>query len=78
MLKQRDSPIPVPSPTDFVVKNGSKMRSRMFRGTPGPLSEIVISALASCRSARVAMRMTRREVTDMRACRALSIRLLST
>ena len=29
-------------------------------GTPGPLSEIVISALASCRSARVAMRMTRR------------------
>ena len=70
---QRDSPMPVPSPTDFVVKNGSKMRWRMFGGTPGPLSEIAISAIPSFRSARVERRMTRRGATDIRACRALSM-----
>src|SRR5687768_15863295 len=31
-------PRPVPLPASFVVKNGSKMRARSSRGTPGPVS----------------------------------------
>src|SRR5690606_30708242 len=39
------SPCPVPLPTGFVVKNGSKMRSRMPSGIPAPVSSMVMSAL---------------------------------
>lgn len=37
-------PCPVPRPTSLVVKNGSKMRSRMLSGIPAPLSAIVMSS----------------------------------
>ena len=36
-------PRPVPSPTFFVVKNGSKIRGTTSRGMPGPLSATVIT-----------------------------------
>ena len=38
MLRQVERPRPVPLPTGFVVKNGSKMRRRTAAGIPGPLS----------------------------------------
>ena len=36
-------PNPAPLPTSLVVKNGSKMRSWISSGMPGPLSEISTS-----------------------------------
>src|SRR5713101_8527396 len=36
--KLSDSPRPVPCPDGFVVKNGSKIRSWMSGGIPGPVS----------------------------------------
>ncbi len=41
----------MPSPTSFVVKNGSKIRSRMSSGIPGPSSEISMTTQSP--SARV-------------------------
>src|SRR5262249_10723316 len=38
--QEMSSPRPVPSPTSLVVKNGSKIRSRISAGTPGPVSPI--------------------------------------
>lgn len=38
MPKTVASPIPVPFPMSFVVKNGSKMRGRFSGGIPQPLS----------------------------------------
>jgi hypothetical protein len=35
---ESESPSPVPSPTGFVVKNGSKIRLRTLSGMPGPAS----------------------------------------
>src|SRR5437660_841280 len=49
MLWQIDRPRPVPSPTSLVVKNGSKMRSRMAGSMPGPLSETSITISSPCR-----------------------------
>ena len=37
-LRHTNRPSPVPTPTGFVVTNGSKMRSRSSSFTPGPLS----------------------------------------
>jgi hypothetical protein len=34
------SPSPVPWPAGFVVKNGSKIRSRISGATPGPVSQM--------------------------------------
>jgi hypothetical protein len=42
-----DSPSPVPSPTNFVVKNGSKIRAAASRGTPGPSSAISTNTVLS-------------------------------
>src|SRR5207248_2230381 len=41
------SPSPVPWPTSFVVKNGSKMRSRTSAGMPDPSSRNVTTACPS-------------------------------
>ena len=41
MSRQSDSPMPVPAAPALVVKKGSKMRSAMASGTPGPLSATV-------------------------------------
>src|SRR5262249_8988206 len=38
MLYVIESPRPVPVPTSFVVKNGSKTREAMSAGIPGPVS----------------------------------------
>ena len=38
MRQDMSSPSPVPSPTGLVVKNGSKIRSRISGGTPDPVS----------------------------------------
>ena len=42
MARLVESPSPVPFPTSFVVKNGSKIRSRNSGGIPGPVSATVI------------------------------------
>ena len=39
-LSQKESPIPVPSPTGLVVKNGSNSRARTLESMPHPESEI--------------------------------------
>ena len=39
-----DSPRPVPSPTSFVVKNGSKMRARVASSMPMPVSRTSIAS----------------------------------
>src|SRR4051812_43774132 len=44
-------PKPVPSPSDLVVKKGSKMRSCRSLGMPGPLS--ATSSVAQCSSRKV-------------------------
>src|SRR5262249_30599696 len=67
------SPSPVPFPTGFVVKKGSKMRVRFSRGMPQPLSRTDATAHPS--SSRV--------VTTIRpfsaiACAAFTIRLTNT
>jgi len=46
------SPRPVPSPTSLVVKNGSKIRSRISAGTPGPVSPISTRARSPSRAVR--------------------------
>lgn len=38
MARVTESPRPVPSPSGFVLKKGSRMRSRMPSGIPGPAS----------------------------------------
>src|SRR5215475_14824638 len=50
--QEMSSPRPVPSPTSLVVKNGSKIRSRMSAGTPGPVSPISTSARSPSRAVR--------------------------
>ena len=40
-----ESPSPVPLPTSFEVKNGSKMRFRFSSGIPQPVSMIEISTI---------------------------------
>ena len=42
--RHTESPSPVPSPTSFVVTNGSKIRSRIDSGIPGPVSSTSIRA----------------------------------
>src|SRR5262249_5605748 len=42
-----DRPCPVPRPTSFVVKKGSKMRFRMSFGIPHPVSLTVITTALS-------------------------------
>ena len=42
-----DKPRPVPLPTSFEVKNGSKMRCRFFSGMPQPVSMIEISTIGT-------------------------------
>ena len=44
---QIERPSPVPTPTGFVVKNGSKMRGRTSGGMPAPVSEISTRARPS-------------------------------
>lgn len=51
MRLARSSPMPVPLPASFVVKNDSKMRGRHAAGIPGPSSET--STTAHCPSRRV-------------------------
>ena len=46
-------PSPVPSPTGLVVKNGSKIRSWISVGMPGPVSPISTSTLPSSRAVRM-------------------------
>ena len=48
-------PCPVPLPTGFVVKNGSKIRPRIASGIPAPVS--AISMIAQPGSLRVVMAM---------------------
>src|SRR5579883_1453821 len=43
------SPWPVPFPTPFVVKNGSKIRPRIFSGIPAPVSWTRTSTQSRCR-----------------------------
>ena len=45
-------PSPVPCPTGLVVKNGSKMRSRISAGMPGPLSTMRTTTRCRSRLAR--------------------------
>ena len=66
-------PSPVPSPTGLVVKNGSKIRSLMSSGMPGPLSPTSTSTLPSSR----AVRMVSVPVPPI-AGTALSIRFVQT
>src|SRR5450756_3046606 len=42
-----DSPSPVPLPTSFEVKKGSKIRLRFFSGIPQPVSTIEISTMGT-------------------------------
>src|SRR5215475_8300155 len=73
MRQEMSSPRPVPSPTSLVVKNGSKIRSRISAGTPGPVSPISTSA----RSLSRAVRTVSVPVPPM-ANTALSIRFVHT
>src|SRR5690349_20067289 len=67
------SPKPVPSPTPFVVKKGSKMRDWTSAGMPGPLSAISTRTKSFSR----AVRMVSLPVPFM-ASAALSMRLVHT
>jgi len=53
---QMDSPSPVPSPSPFVVKNGSKMRPAISSGIPGPLSVTLTATWSPARLALIQMR----------------------
>jgi hypothetical protein len=55
----RDSGNPMPMPSDLVVKNGWKTRSRMLLGMPGPESCTLISISRFAASARASMTMRR-------------------
>ena len=49
-------PSPVPRPTSFVVKNGSKIWSRRSAAMPQPSSPIPIATSGAARSARITIR----------------------
>src|SRR5580658_742058 len=76
--RQIDKPWPVPRPTSLVVKNGSKIRSRIGLGTPGPLSPTRISTKGP--ASRVAIRIVPRpaDLEESIAWAALTIRFSST
>src|ERR1044072_5612556 len=67
---------PVPSPTGLVVTNGSKIRSRISAGTPGPVSRNSTSS-RSCTTAVRTVNVPSSPVLLM-AETALSIRLVHT
>ena len=48
-----DRPSPVPLPASLVVKNGSKIRSRIVSGIPVPVSETLSHAACSSRPAAI-------------------------
>ena len=50
--REIDSPMPVPTPCGFVVKNGSKICAAMASGMPGPLSATTIRSVPSRRRAQ--------------------------
>jgi hypothetical protein len=82
------SPSPVPEPTDFVVKNGSKMRGRTSVAMPQPLSSTLSSTNSpawapGCRAASsdpsVTLRVPRASVPPSgMASRAFTHRFMST
>ena len=67
------SPSPVPWPTGLVVKNGSKIRSRISGGTPGPVSQMSTTT----GSVSIPVRTVSTPAWPM-AATALSIRLVQT
>src|SRR6266436_696339 len=76
MLREMASPIPVPS--DFVEKNGSKSSSAIPLGKPGPVSRtLTIMSPFPARPARMKRRRVSGGIADI-ASRALSARLRST
>jgi len=58
MLYVIESPSPVPVPTSFVVKNGSKTRLAILAGIPGPVSAktILIRSRSSAETIRIFFR----------------------
>ena len=72
------SPSPVPSPVGFVVKNGSKIRSRFAFGMPLPVSEIS-TATRSSSAAAIRIRISFSSgVPRSMACAAFTRRLTNT
>ncbi|MOA24758.1 hypothetical protein D3C78_1454500 [compost metagenome] len=70
-----DRPRPRPRPTPLVVKKGSKMRSEIAAGTPGPRSRIKIDTIWPCWTACSAIWRSSRPST---ASAALEMMLTST
>ena len=78
MPLQIQSPSPVPSPAGLVVKNGSKIRSRISGGIPTPVSRTSTTARPRP-SVRVLTRISLRSVSPSgMACAALSSRFRNT
>ena len=78
MPLQIQSPSPVPSPAGLVVKNGSKIRSRISGGIPPPVSRISTTAWPRP-SVRVLTRISLRSVSPSGiACAAFSSRFRNT
>ena len=71
-------PVPPPPPARLVVKKGSKMRSRIFSGMPGPVS-VTSTRIRPAWSTDVRTVSTFSKVSPFSiACWALTIRLTST
>src|SRR5439155_11404144 len=66
MPRHKERPNPVPMPTGFVVKKGSKMRACSAGGTPGPVSVTASVTRVRVASHRV-VRVNCRRADDSRS-----------